>query len=127
LHDEYKWKHDDAWNIDYALLKSTSEFPDKMLIDLKPVDTKSGDVWMAFEVPFLYRPTHFSKHEKRSLILCDYLSAGNQYTEDNLFRVWMPQPLFMNSIFPENSWPLLYYTSDKRAEVPDLQNKNDPF
>jgi hypothetical protein len=119
LHDQLNWKHNNAWNIDYVLLPPVSDFPEEMYVDLKPVDNCPHDVWMAFEVPFLYRPTHFSNHRKTSLVLIDYASAGNQYSESDLFRVWMPQPMFMNDIFPKNTWTILY-EGKERPKIPIL-------
>ncbi len=119
LHDNISWKNNRDWNIDYVLLEPASDQKQVSYIDLKPVTEKPENVWMAFEVPFLYRPTHFVNHESRSIIMCDYASAGNHYTEDNLFRVWMPQPLFMNNIFPKNTWEILYNNSNKRPKIPE--------
>lgn len=103
----------------YILPQPVSLKPAEQYIDLKPAQVKPENVWMAFEVPFLYRYTHFFKHEIKTLVMCDYASAGNLYSNDNLFRVWLPQPLFMNDIFPENTWRLLYRDSDKRPQFPD--------
>lgn len=122
LHNHYTWKHDEAWKIDYALLQPVSDFEKEIYIDLKPVETKPVDVWMAFEVPFLYRPTHFTRHQKLSLTMCDYASAGNQYSQGNLFRVWIPQPLFMNDIYPKNAWTILS-NSEERAIIPQFRKK----
>lgn len=118
LHEGYIWKHDKSLNVDYALLKPVSSLSDEMYIDLRPVLPVPKGVWMAFEVPFLYRPTHFIQHKKTSLVMCDYASAGNQYSEDNLFRVWIPQPLFMNFIFPLRTWNILHRDSGKRPQIP---------
>jgi DUF1680 family protein len=101
----------------------TAVSPDQY-IELTPVTNKPADVWMAFEVPFLYRYTHFFDHKQINLVMCDYASAGNRYKEDNLFRVWLPQPLFMNDIFPENTWRILYREGDTRPEIPSTM-KNE--
>ncbi|MDP4185390.1 MAG: glycoside hydrolase family 127 protein [Bacteroidota bacterium] len=121
LHNDIKWKHNNDWNINYVLLEPTSGKKKDIYIDLKPSDLKPDDVWMAFEVPFLYRPTHFSNHKKTALVMCDYASAGNQYSSNNLFRVWLPQPMFMNDIFPKQSWFLLY-EGKERPEMPSHAN-----
>ncbi len=118
LHNGYNWKHDQTLKIDYALLEPVSSFPEEMYIDLKPVNPTPAGVWMAFEVPFLYRPTHFVNHKKETLVMCDYASAGNQYSCENLFRVWMPQPLFLNYLYPENSWRVHYQKDGDRPEFP---------
>jgi uncharacterized protein len=88
-------------------------------IELTPVADKPAGVWMAFEVPFLYRYTHFFDHKQKNLIMCDYASAGNRYDEKNLFRVWLPQPLFMNDIFPEKTWRILYRDGNSRPQMPE--------
>jgi hypothetical protein len=87
-------------------------------IGLTPVADKPAGVWMAFEVPFLYRYTHFFDHKKISLVMCDYASAGNLYSQKNLFRVWLSQPMYMNNIFPENTWQILYREGTSRPEIP---------
>ncbi len=119
LHEGYDWKFDQQWKIDYALLKPVSSFPHEMYIDLVPVSPAPEGVWMAFEVPFLFRPTHFPKHKITPLVMCDYASAGNQYSEDNLFRVWMPQPMFMNYMYPRESWRILYNKEGDRPRFPE--------
>jgi DUF1680 family protein len=123
LHEGYQWKHDKSWNIDYALLKPVSSFPNEMYIDLKRVPSPKG-IRMAFEVPYLLRPTHFVKHEKTSLIMCDYASAGNQYETSNAFRVWLPQPLYMRTAYPQEAWRSLYQREDKRPGIPMLSPAN---
>ncbi len=118
------WHHkDELGGVDYVLPDTVSESGPVKYIQLNPVKEKRADVWMAFEVPFLYRHTHFFGHEVRPLIMCDYASAGNAYSEENLFRVWIPQPLFMNHIFPEHTWQILY-PGDKRPEFPDMRNES---
>lgn len=115
-----KWNYkNELGGLKYVLPKSAlSADSVQRYIDLKPVASKSDNVWMAFEVPFLYRYTHFFDHKQINLVMCDYASAGNQYREDNLFRVWLPQPLFMNDIFPKNSWHILNGKGEKRPIVP---------
>lgn len=119
-----QWQHkDELGGLKYVLPEpiSASDSPDQF-IELSACSSKPSDVWMAFEVPFLYRYTHFFDHKQVNLVLCDYASAGNQYNEKNLFRVWIPQPLFMNNIFPEKTWHILYREGDKRPESP-IQKK----
>jgi uncharacterized protein len=115
-----KWtQKNELGGLKYVLPKPAlaSDSPDQY-IELIPSASKPSKVWMAFEVPFLYRYTHFFDHKQINLIMCDYASAGNQYNEKNLFRVWLPQPLFMNDIFPENTWRILYREGDSRPVVP---------
>jgi len=87
-------------------------------IELAPAASRPANVWMAFEVPFLYRYTHFFDHKQINLVMCDYSSAGNQYSDKNLFRVWLPQPLFMNNVFPENTWRIILGKGETRPVVP---------
>ena len=101
----------------------TSDAPDQY-IDLIPSASKPADVWMAFEVPFLYKHTHFFDHKQINLVMCDYASAGNQYSGKNIFRVWLPQPLFMGDIVPENTWHILYGPGTVRPVVPSLVEKH---
>ncbi len=122
--DGAEWHHkDELGGVDYVLPDTVSESGGVKYIQLNPVKEKPGNVWMAFEVPFLYRYTHFFSHEVRPLVMCDYASAGNGYSEENLFRVWIPQPLFMNDIFPEQTWKILY-PGDTRPEFPETSKES---
>jgi len=110
---------DELGGLNYVLPSPciTDDSP-QQYVDLVPSPSKPENVWMAFEVPFLYRYTHFFDHKQVNLVMCDYASAGNQYSEKNLFRVWLPQPIFMNDVFPENTWRILYREGDTRPEIP---------
>jgi hypothetical protein len=115
-----KWeKKEELGGLKYVLPVPTrsANDPDQN-VELVPAASKPAGVWMAFEVPFLYRYTHFFDHKQINLVMCDYASAGNLYSSNNLFRVWLPQPLFMNAIFPENTWRILYREGTTRPVVP---------
>jgi uncharacterized protein len=115
-----KWNYkDELGGLKYVLPVSvlSTEAP-QQYIDLIPVKSKPSEVWMVFEVPFLYRYTHFFDHKQINLVMCDYASAGNKYSDKNLFRVWLPQPLFMNNIFPQNTWRILNGKGETRPGVP---------
>jgi uncharacterized protein len=86
-------------------------------VTLTPVQTDLP-VRMAFEVSFLVRPSHFFLHHEKKLILCDYASAGNLFSADNLFRVWLPQPLFLRYAYPKDTWKLAYPDYNKRPAIP---------
>ena len=62
---------------------------------------------MAFTAPFQIRPSHFFNHSVTNLALCDFASAGNAWSETNLYRTWLPQPLFLRQAFVTNTWKLL--------------------
>jgi uncharacterized protein len=87
-------------------------------VDLVPAKSKPDDVWMAFEVPFLVRPSHFLNHHTKNLVMCDYASAGNRWSQTNLFRVWAPQPMFMGNMYPSNTWKIMLGGA-RRTTVPD--------
>ena len=77
------------------------------LVNVKPVAARPDTVWMAFEVPFEVRPTHYFNHHQTNLVMCDYASAGNGWSSESLFRVWMPQPMFLRHAFPSDTWRLM--------------------
>jgi len=106
----------------YVLPQPISPKMPDTYIELKPVKEKPENVWLAFEVPFLYRYTHFFEHSVKTLVMCDYASAGNEYSSGNLFRTWLPQPLFMGEIFPENTWRIFYREGNERPVFPDAQS-----
>lgn len=104
----------------YILPKYDFPAPDKeAYIDLKPITPPGKDIWMAFEAPFIVRPTHFFIHRQKNIVMCDFASAGNQWNENNLYRVWLPQPLFMGNMFTKNTWKVMNYGTKKRPVVPD--------
>lgn len=75
-------------------------------VDLKPAASGPDWAWMVFEVPFRVRPSHFYGHRTIHLTLCDFASAGNAFSEKNLYRAWLPQPLFLSHAFIANTWKL---------------------
>ncbi len=76
-------------------------------LELTPCTSKPAEIWMAFEVPFDVKPRHYVGHYQISLGMCDYASAGNGWNSDNLFRVWLPQPLFLRHMVPADTWKLM--------------------
>jgi uncharacterized protein len=76
-------------------------------VDLTPHTGGPGWAWMTFDTPFEVRPAHFFGHYTTNLTLCDFASAGNAWSATNLFRVWLPQPLFLSQAFPSNTWKML--------------------
>ncbi|MGA7720628.1 MAG: beta-L-arabinofuranosidase domain-containing protein [Ignavibacteriaceae bacterium] len=87
-------------------------------IELEPVKSKPGNIWMAFEVPFLFKPSHFFNHQTKTLVMCDYSSAGNEWSEKNLYRVWLPQPLFLGNLYPSQMWKIMYPDRNDRPAFP---------
>jgi len=52
------------------------------------------------------------------LVMCDYASAGNGWSGDNLFRVWLPQPLFLRHAYPADTWRLTCPGAETCPDVP---------
>jgi len=50
-----------------------------------PAAAKKISAWMAFDVG--------------ALTFCDYASAGNAFSEQNIFRTWLPQPLDLATVY----------------------------
>jgi len=72
-------------------------------VKLKPLAAKPAWAWMAFEVSFQVHPSHFYGHYTTNLALCDFSSAGNDWKEKNLYRTWLPQPLFLGNAFASHT------------------------
>lgn len=87
-------------------------------VPLAPATNKPANVWMAFDVPVEVRPSHFFNHHQLKLTLCDFASAGNGWSEQNLYRVWLPQPLFLRQAFVLDTWKLMYPGSKDRPVTP---------
>lgn len=119
-------KFDDVTATSKGYVLPTHNFPknkDEAYIDLKPVTIQNDDILMAFEVPFIIRMWHIVNHHEKKLIMCDYASAGNKWSADNVYRVWLPQPLFMGELYPKNTWNIMYPGAKKRSTVPDYIEK----
>ncbi len=86
-------------------------------VELTPVSPPDG-VWMLFEAPFEVRPSHVFNHHTLPLRLCDYASAGNGWSADSLYRVWLPQPLFLRHAWTPDSWRLQYPDENRRPVCP---------
>jgi DUF1680 family protein len=76
-------------------------------VPLTPRTDKPVGIWMAFDVPFEVRPSHFFGHRQVALGMCDFASAGNGWSCENLLRTWLPQPLYLASAYPQNTWKLM--------------------
>jgi hypothetical protein len=71
---------------------------------------------MAFELQFIIRPS-FQVHREK-IVMCAFVSAGNEWSENNLYRVWLPQPLYMENMFAKDTWKFSGYNLKKRQTVP---------
>ena len=88
-------------------------------VDLKPSTNPSKEVWLSFDVPFQVKPYHFFKHHTQMVPMCDYASAGNGWSAGNLYRAWLPQPLYMDSAYPADTWKLMYPDEAARPSIPN--------
>jgi DUF1680 family protein len=86
-------------------------------IDLKPVPSPDQHIRMTFEASLFVRPVHFLAHHEKRVIFCDLASAGNKWSADNLYRVWLPQPIFMGNMYPKGAGQVLV-NSKNRPVVP---------
>jgi hypothetical protein len=105
-------------------------------VALEPHDEAPDDMWMAYRVPFEVRPSHFFKHHRLWLGMCDYASAGNRWQSGNRFRAWLPQPLFLADPYPRDTWKLMvperddcpiiedFVTDDEVAPGPALRTRS---
>jgi len=87
-------------------------------VELQPVAAKDKAIRMAFEVPFFVRAAHFLGHRPKKLVMCDYASAGNQWSEQNYFRVWVPQPVYLGNLYPKGTWKVLASYGKTRTTIP---------
>lgn len=85
-------------------------------LELAPVAAKDNGILMTFEVPFWQRIGQFTLHRPKKLVMCDYASAGNRWSVDSLYRVWLPQPMFLRNIYVKDTYKLM--VGSKRTTVP---------
>ncbi len=74
-----------------------------------PAAAKKIGAWLAFDVG--------------GLTFCDYASAGNAFSEQNVFRTWLPQPLDMATVYQTGqTWQTLSHartwTNPPKPTVP---------
>lgn len=65
------------------------------LTDLVPNPQKAARInaWMAFDVPFVVEGV------KQNLTFCDYADAGSDFSQTNIYRSWLPQPLDLHNMY----------------------------
>ena len=64
-------------------------------VELRPVPTGNGDIWMAFAA-FLPMGAHSESPDNvhpQPVKFCDFASAGNTWTDKSAYRVWIPVEL----------------------------------
>jgi DUF1680 family protein len=87
-------------------------------IALQPSTETPSDVWMSFDVPFEVKPYHFFQHHIETLRMCDYASAGNAWSDENLYKTWLPQPMYLNDAYASGTWKIMYPAESKRPTIP---------
>lgn len=121
-----------AANNKYVL--PTSNFPEynDAYRELTRVDPNDKDIFMAFEVPFMCREAPGREPVIKKLLMCDFASAGNQWSTSNLYRVWMPQPMCLTKMYVSDTWRTMsFQSSNPRSRIPAwiqdaLKEKNAP-
>ena len=88
-------------------------------IDLKLVDSDNKDIMMTFEVPFKVRHNTWWAPMSKNIVMCDYASAGNQWSENNYYRIWAPQPMFMGNMYAKDTWKVQSGYGKERYIVPE--------
>lgn len=85
--------------------------------NLNPASAEKAGVWLAVDVPFLY------DGKRRTLTMCDYSSAGNQWSSTNRFRTWLPQPLQLETVYNTGvTWKTLTH-GNTRPQAPAIPAK----
>ena len=89
-------------------------------VDVRKVDDAGVPaLWMTFDVPCVDEAG--GQHRMR---MCDYASAGNSWTEGNIFRVWTPQPFDFRHLYTNNlDWHVNVTVGVDRPEVPEIYKK----
>lgn len=63
-------------------------------VDLLPSTKKPANVWMSFTAPLvLGTDLEGDFRNPKQVNFCDFASAGNTWSEDSRYRVWIPQTL----------------------------------
>lgn len=91
--------------------------PEKPVTRPDSVKPPESSIRMAFEVPFVTRPA-LQISRLKQVVMRDFSSAGNRWSDSDYFRVWLPQPLYMGNRYARNSWKSLVYRAKVRPRVP---------
>jgi DUF1680 family protein len=66
----------------------------KDIVDMKISDTKPDNIWMAFTTPMVIGTNlEGSDRNPKPVHLCDFASAGNTWTNESRYRVWIKKTL----------------------------------
>ena len=97
---------------------------DNGTVDARLVPSSDPLIHLTCEVPFVHHKVHIVK-TPRTVTMCDYASAGNAWSGEDLFRVWLPQPMFMQEAFIPETWKLMYPDTETRPDTPGCRNDFD--
>jgi len=80
-----------------------------------PAAAKKIGAWMAFDLD--------------GLTFCDYASAGNAFSQQNIFRTWLPQPLDLSTVYQTGqTWQTLshaqHWTNPPKSR-PQVENRTN--
>jgi hypothetical protein len=93
------------------------------------------DRQISFDQPLDLKPNPFAAkkigalaaYDWNGLTFCDYASAGNAFSEQNIYRTWMPQPLNMRTVFQTGqSWQSLTHAqtwTNPPGPLPRVENR----
>lgn len=63
-------------------------------VALQPASDRPGNIWMVFTAPMILgTDLEGAYRNPRQVKLCDFASAGNTWSEESRYRVWLPKTL----------------------------------
>jgi len=74
---------------------------------------------VAYNVRFIKRPVHFFRHKLEDLVFCDFASSTETMADNQSVRVWFPQPLYMNDLFPKDCYDVISGLSAFEDDAPE--------
>ena len=120
---------DEVLNFDHQIVKPINTAlrlikDEEGYVEIEPYLLRTNTFWMAFKVPFEIHTAHVFKTQT-TLLMCDYSSAGNAFSAQNLFRTWLPQPLSLRYMYQADTWKLMYPAPEykTRPEFPTKVKK----
>ena len=61
------------------------------IVPLEPCSEKPGNIWMCFAVPLQMGSYVQLGADNRTIRFCDFSSAGNEWSKENRYRVWLEE------------------------------------
>lgn len=94
------------------------DMDDAGYVRAKRIPAPNG-IWMAFEIPVKGDRGPGLPWPAGTIKVCDYPSAGNEWTAENVFRTWLPQPLYLPEAFVRGVYRLAY--GENRPRMPPYE------